>query len=74
MHACMRTCLWRTEASSLLQVFYHQSQANRWVKALEGRSGLRSVRLGDANFLRVLESCIRIGARPLCNEVHAYKG
>lgn len=32
------------------------------MKALEGRNGLKLAKLGDPNFLRTLENCIRIGA------------
>ena len=38
-----------------------QGQANAWVRALEARSGLRMVKPGDANFLRTLENCVRVG-------------
>lgn len=40
-----------------------QGQASGWVKALEGRNGLKTIKLTDPNFLRTLENCIRIGAR-----------
>jgi dynein heavy chain len=39
-----------------------QGQASGWVKALEGRNGLKTIKLSDPNFLRTLENCIRIGA------------
>lgn len=39
-----------------------QGQASSWVKALEGRNGLKTIKLSDPNFLRTLENCIRIGA------------
>ena len=40
-----------------------QGQANNWVKAMSAKAGLRVVKLTDGNYLRVLESAIRIGAR-----------
>ncbi|KIZ07655.1 Dynein heavy chain 6, axonemal [Monoraphidium neglectum] len=46
-----------------------QGQANGWVRALEARSGLRVVKPGDANFLRSLESCIRVGNPVLIEDV-----
>jgi hypothetical protein len=36
-------------------------QASAWVKAMEGRNGLRAIKLTDPTFLRTLENCIRIG-------------
>lgn len=38
-----------------------QGQANAWVKAMEARSNLKAIKLTDPSFLRVLESCIRLG-------------
>jgi len=38
-----------------------QGQANAWVRALESRNGLRIIKPGDANFLRSLENCVRVG-------------
>ncbi|KAI8465887.1 MAG: dynein heavy chain 7 [Monoraphidium minutum] len=46
-----------------------QGQANVWVRALEARSGLRVLKLGDANFLRSLESCVRVGNPVLIEDV-----
>ena len=31
------------------------------MRALEARSGLRVVKPGDANLLRTLENCVRVG-------------
>ena len=36
-------------------------KANRWIKNMEGKLGLRVMRLSDANYLRVLENSIRAG-------------
>ncbi len=44
---------------------FAQGQASGWVKALEGRNGLKITKLSDPNFLRTLENCIRIGAAAL---------
>eukprot|EP00958_Prasinococcus_capsulatus_P007761 scaffold712_cov404-Prasinococcus_capsulatus_cf.AAC.19 len=38
-----------------------QLQANKWVRALEERNGMKVVRLTDANYLKALENSIRIG-------------
>ena len=38
-----------------------QMQANKWVKSMEDASGLRLIKLSDPNFLRTLESSIRVG-------------
>jgi len=38
-----------------------QMQANRWIKNMEERNGLRLIKLTDPNFLRTLESSIRVG-------------
>lgn len=53
-----------------------QGQASSWIKALEGRNGLKVVKLSDPAFLRILENCIRIGMKSLgthasCHGVHA---
>jgi dynein heavy chain len=39
-----------------------QGQATAWLRALEARNGLRVIKHGDANCLRTLEGCIRVGA------------
>jgi dynein heavy chain len=38
-----------------------QMQANKWIKAMEDVNGLRLIKLSDPNFLRTLESSIRVG-------------
>lgn len=38
-----------------------QSQANKWVKNMEAKAGLRVVRLNDANYLRQIENAVRVG-------------
>ncbi len=42
---------------------------HRWVKAMESKSGLRSLRVSDANILRTLENCIRIGSPVLLEDI-----
>ncbi len=44
-----------------------QEQAKRWIKSMESSNRLAVTRMGHANLLRDLESCIRIG-RPLLIE------
>ena len=46
-----------------------QSQAGKWVKAMEARNNVRLIKLTDASFLRTLESAIRIGSPVLCEDV-----
>lgn len=46
-----------------------QEQANRWIRQLEGENGLRISKPTDSNFLRILESAIRIGLPVLLEEV-----
>jgi hypothetical protein len=46
-----------------------QGQANAWVRAMEGGSGLRVLKPADPTFLRTLESCIRIGTPVLIEDV-----
>lgn len=46
-----------------------QEQANRWIKQMEAESQLNICKLTDSNFLRILESCIRIGLPVLLEEV-----
>lgn len=47
-------------------------QANRWVRTMERRNGLRVIKLTDPNFLRTLENAIRIGQPVLLEEVSGY--
>lgn len=44
-------------------------QANRWVRTMEGRNGLKVIKLTDSNYLRTLENAIRIGTPVLLEEV-----
>lgn len=53
----------------MLPVCQAQGQASGWVKALEGRNGLKVIKLSDPNFLRTLENCIRIGSPCLIEDV-----
>jgi hypothetical protein len=46
-----------------------QGQANAWVRAMEGGSGLRVLRPGDPTFQRTMESCIRTGTPVLVEDV-----
>ena len=46
-----------------------QGQACRWVKVMEARNGLRSLRATDPNMMRTLESCVRIGNPVLLEDV-----
>jgi dynein heavy chain len=46
-----------------------QSQANRWIKAMEKRRKLRVVKLTQGDFLRTLENCIRVGQPVLMENV-----
>lgn len=46
-----------------------QEQANRWIKAMETPFGLKMIKLTDSNFMRILESAIRIGIPVLLEEV-----
>ncbi|XP_065911794.1 dynein axonemal heavy chain 6-like [Dysidea avara] len=46
-----------------------QDQANRWIRTMERRNGLKIIKLTDPNFLRTLENAIRIGQPVLLEEV-----
>ena len=46
-----------------------QEQANKWVKNMEARNGLRTMKLSDGNFLRTLEGAIRIGSPVICEDL-----
>ncbi|DBA83803.1 TPA: hypothetical protein ACH3X1_006326, partial [Trebouxia sp. C0004] len=46
-----------------------QCQANKWVKAMEGKMGLRVCKPGDPTLMRTLESCIRLGHPLLVEEM-----
>ena len=46
-----------------------QGQANKWIRAMEAKSGLRIIKLTDPNFLRTLESSIRIGNPVLLEDI-----
>ena len=44
-------------------------QANRWIRSMEGKNGLKVVKLTDPNYLRTLENAIRIGTPVLIEDV-----
>jgi dynein heavy chain len=46
-----------------------QEQANRWIKNKEKSSGLKIIKPTDANVLRVMENCVRLGAPILYEDV-----
>ncbi|PSN37031.1 Dynein heavy chain 6 [Blattella germanica] len=46
-----------------------QEQANRWIRQMEVSNELKVVKLTDSNFMRILESAIRIGNPVLLEEV-----
>ncbi|EEZ99537.1 Dynein heavy chain, cytoplasmic-like Protein [Tribolium castaneum] len=58
-----------TQASRWALMIDPQEQANRWIRQMEAANDLRVVKLTDSNFLRVLESAIRIGKPVLLEEV-----
>ena len=46
-----------------------QDQANRWIKTMESKNGLKVIKLSDPNYLRTLENAIRMGIPVLLEEV-----
>ena len=46
-----------------------QNQANSWVKAMEMKNALKVIKLTDGNYLRTLESSIRIGNPVLVEDI-----
>lgn len=46
-----------------------QGQANAWVRNMEGRAGLKLVKLNQANFLRLIEGAVRLGQPVLVEDV-----
>lgn len=46
-----------------------QEQANRWVRQMEANNNLKVTKLTDINFMRILETAIRIGNSVLLEEV-----
>ncbi|XP_023013028.2 dynein heavy chain at 16F isoform X2 [Leptinotarsa decemlineata] len=46
-----------------------QEQANRWIRQMETDNNLQVVKLTDSNFMRILETAIRIGMPVLLEEV-----
>eukprot|EP00899_Mesostigma_viride_P007437 jgi/Mesvir1/16695/Mv15092-RA.1 len=46
-----------------------QGQANKWIKAMENKNGLRIIKLTDTNFLRTLENSIRLGNPVLLEDI-----
>ena len=46
-----------------------QQQANKWIKNMEQKSGLRPIKMSEDNFLRTLEFSIRVGNPVLCEDV-----
>ena len=46
-----------------------QEQANRWIRAMEMKNGLKVIKLSNPNYLRTLENAIRIGMPVLLEDV-----
>ena len=46
-----------------------QAQANKWIKAMQAKNGLRTIKLTDSNILRTLENSIRIGSPVLLEDI-----
>ena len=46
-----------------------QNQANAWVKAMETKNALKVIKLTDGNYLRTLESSIRVGNPVLVEDI-----
>eukprot|EP00736_Rhodelphis_marinus_P004047 Rmarinus@m.11564 len=46
-----------------------QGQANRWVKSMERDNNMQVIKLTEANFLRTIENCVRVGTPVLCENV-----
>lgn len=46
-----------------------QEQANRWIRQMEADKNLKVIKLTDANFMRILETAIRIGMPVLLEEI-----
>ncbi|XP_068083916.1 dynein axonemal heavy chain 6 [Anabrus simplex] len=46
-----------------------QEQANRWIRNMESANQLKIIKLLDANYMRVLESAIRLGLPVLLEEL-----
>lgn len=58
-----------TQASRWPLMIDPQEQANRWIRQMEAKNKLQVTKLTDANFMRILESAIRIGQSVLLEEV-----
>ncbi|XP_066905838.1 dynein axonemal heavy chain 6 isoform X4 [Halyomorpha halys] len=58
-----------TRASRWPLMIDPQEQANRWIRQMEADNNLKMVKMTDSNFMRVLESCIRLGLPMLIWEV-----
>lgn len=46
-----------------------QSQANKWIKAMEAGADLRVIKLTDGDFMRTLESAVQFGLPVLLENV-----
>ena len=46
-----------------------QGQANAWVRNMEGRAGLKLVKLSQPNYLRLIEGAVRLGQPVLLEDV-----
>lgn len=46
-----------------------QGQANAWLRNMEGRNGLKLVKLSQPNFLRLIEAAVRLGQPVLIEDV-----
>lgn len=46
-----------------------QGQANAWLRNMEGRAGLKLVKLSQPNYLRLIEGAVRSGQPVLIEDV-----
>jgi len=46
-----------------------QQQANKWIKNMEQKAGLRIIKFTESNFLRTLEGSVRVGNPVLCEDL-----
>ena len=46
-----------------------QAQANKWIKNMESRAGMRAIKAGEASLLRELEAALRVGGAVLLEDV-----
>ena len=66
---CTATCFYILLCSSILFLLSHLITANKWIRNMENKNGLKVIKLTDLNYMRTVESCVQFGSPVLLENV-----